>query len=116
MSLNAILTSSLNDDTFSILQILVQIDQILEPSDSQSLKPTVAPTLIHSSVPSVDPSGAPNRFSVPSLKPSYLHNKLLSLSPNDTPSLDASYGPSLNQSGSLSLFPSAVPNGLPRFF
>ena len=64
----------LKDDTFSILQILVKIDQGLEPSDYQSLKPTVTPTIIHSSVSSVVPSSAPNCFSVPSLKPSHLSN------------------------------------------
>ena len=80
----------LNDDTFFILQVLVQIDQVIKPSNSQSLTPTVLSTIICSSVPSVGPSGIPNCFLIPSLKPSHLSHTMLSLSPLGTPSLDAS--------------------------
>ena len=106
----------LNDDTFFILWVLVQIDHRIKPSNSQSLKPTVLSTIIRSSVHNVGPSGVPNCFSIPSLKPSHLPHTLLSLSPSGTPSLDASYRISCNQSGSLSLVPSAVPSGLPHSF
>ena len=96
---------------FFIPQILVQTDQGIKPSNSKSLKPTVASTIIRNSVPSVGPSGVPNCFSVPSLKPSHLPNTLLSLSINGTHSLETSYGLSVNQSGSISLVPSAIPSG-----
>ena len=83
---DSIMISSLNDNTFFSLQTPVQIDQGIEPSNSQSLKPTVASTIIHSSVPSVGLCGLPSCFSVPSLKPSHLPKTLLSLSPNAAPS------------------------------
>ena len=73
-------------NTFSIVWILVQSDQGIKPSNSQSLKP------------------------------SHLPNALLHLSTNGTSSLDTSSGLSLNQIGSLSLFPSDVPSFLPRSF
>ena len=50
------------------------------------------------------------------LKPSHFPNKLLNLSTNGTSSLDISSGLSLNQNGSLSLIPSAVPSVLSRSF
>ena len=90
MSLDSIMTSSLNDDTFFICRILVQIDQGIEPSNSQSLKPTVASTIINKSIPIVGLSCVPNCFPVAILKLSHLPNTLLSLSPNGTPSLVAS--------------------------
>ena len=90
MSLDSIMTSSLNDDIFSFFKYLCKFIKV----SNQAI--IVAFTIIQNSVPSVGPIGVPNCLSVTSVKPSNSPKTLLSLSPNGTPSLVTSYGLSLN--------------------